>query len=983
MPSATSNDTPSGSKRELPAQIQRLVDWNTEILYRLLQQVVEKRMASGKSTWTTNEPQLTPSNSILEEVADVIDIPGFTQAPRGSNLNHHSKQNRRSSISALVEDEDYEDPDQQHLASTQASDATGLEAARQQLKEFVTAVANAYHQNPFHCLQHSTAVTTHLTKLLSRIVVDDPIDDDDVPTPPSNSGNGGGGGGDLSLEQAAAAAVNHLKSIGSSDEDDDDGIVDDEDGQDPLDPQDVLDDIAPYLHNHSYGITSDPLTQFALIFSALVGYVDHTGVPNASIAKEEPELAARYQGRSIVEQRSVEKAWKKLMEPSFVELRRCIYADATELERFRQVVVNSVLSIDVADDELQQMRRARWEQTFQQEMTTTPTIRDVNRKATIVLEHLMQASDVFHTMQPWIVYEKWSGKDFQEKYNAFCHGRSDDDPRGTWYSNEMEMFDNYIIPLAMQLKDCDAFVVSSDEYLIYALKNRQKLAAKKDLVDTFLAKIEAASGGTSGSANGTEGQGHPINFFARQELFSGPSKSMEESEESKAARQLQRLIDWNVEMLKRLLKQLVARRRAAVAAGMVLPEANDKDIITKETRVSISPSILDEVYQTPMDFPDFDPALSLDTVDPDAIDIGKAAEKQLRQYVTDVSSRFKKNDFHGLEHESQVCMSARKLLSRISSLVIPPGATVPPAHLGENAMGLVEPNASELHDRTFGFSSDPLAQFALVFASLILDCDHQGVSNAQLARENHPLAIQYNNKSISQQHSLEMTWAHLMMPEFADLRRCIYGYDGVELKRFRQLVVRCMLATDLETEELALFRRKQWDLLFGAPTSQTSADASTGKEKYNQRAMLVLEVLMQTSYLFHANQNWQLYHKWNDRLFTETYKAYRLGRIPQDPSVMWYKSELLFFDEHVIPIAKRINDCGIFLTFGGNGNTQSPSGGGTEYLSFALSNRQQWAAKGGDLIASMMARYHGKEIERNRTRRSYRRTSLTATAKSA
>ena len=36
--------------------------------------------------------------------------------------------------------------------------------------------------------------------------------------------------------------------------------------------------IASSLHDHTYGITSDPLTQFAIVLSALIHDVDHTGV---------------------------------------------------------------------------------------------------------------------------------------------------------------------------------------------------------------------------------------------------------------------------------------------------------------------------------------------------------------------------------------------------------------------------------------------------------------------------------------------------------------------------------------------------------------------------------------------------------------------------------------------------------------------------------------------------------------------------------
>lgn len=36
-------------------------------------------------------------------------------------------------------------------------------------------------------------------------------------------------------------------------------------------------DIHAHLHDHTYGITSDPLTQFACAFAALVHDVDHEG----------------------------------------------------------------------------------------------------------------------------------------------------------------------------------------------------------------------------------------------------------------------------------------------------------------------------------------------------------------------------------------------------------------------------------------------------------------------------------------------------------------------------------------------------------------------------------------------------------------------------------------------------------------------------------------------------------------------------------
>jgi hypothetical protein len=62
--------------------------------------------------------------------------------------------------------------------------------------------------------------------------------------------------------------------------------------------------MASTLHDHTYGITSDPLTQFAGVFSALIHDADHTGVPPSST--ENSTLARVYKNKSVAEQNSVD-----------------------------------------------------------------------------------------------------------------------------------------------------------------------------------------------------------------------------------------------------------------------------------------------------------------------------------------------------------------------------------------------------------------------------------------------------------------------------------------------------------------------------------------------------------------------------------------------------------------------------------------------------------------------------------------------------
>jgi 3'5'-cyclic nucleotide phosphodiesterase len=94
------------------------------------------------------------------------------------------------------------------------------------------------------------------------------------------------------------------------------------------------------------------------------------------------------------------------MEDRFEDLRRVIYATAEEFSRFRQLIVNAVMATDIMDKELGSLRKSRWEKAFSERVCEgeVQDTENVNRKATIVIEHLIQASDVAHTMQHWEIY---------------------------------------------------------------------------------------------------------------------------------------------------------------------------------------------------------------------------------------------------------------------------------------------------------------------------------------------------------------------------------------------------------------------------------------------------------------------------------------------------------------------------------------------------------------------------------------------------
>jgi hypothetical protein len=156
------------------------------------------------------------------------------------------------------------------------------------------------------------------------------------------------------------------------------------------------------LYDHTFGLTSDPLTLFACAFSALIQSVDHPGVPNVVLANENGDLAQKYKNSSIAEQNSIEVAWNLLMADKYSDLRDCLFSSSSEQNHFRQIVVHSVMATDMLDPKLKEMRNQQWKQTFGG--NNGPSRRNMsreidNRKATIVIEHLMQTSSIAHTMQ--------------------------------------------------------------------------------------------------------------------------------------------------------------------------------------------------------------------------------------------------------------------------------------------------------------------------------------------------------------------------------------------------------------------------------------------------------------------------------------------------------------------------------------------------------------------------------------------------------
>lgn len=361
----------------------------------------------------------------------------------------------------------------------------------------------------------------------------------------------------------------------------------------------------------------------------------------------------------------------------------------------------------------------------------------------------------------------------------------------------------------------------------------------------------------------------------------------------------ERLVDWNTDVLMSLLTNVVASRTDDHAVEQAIQPIQSRDIPIKEIASVIHMPTFSMIEEERK------------------VQLTEAIRNELRDYVDAIASAYQRNAFHSFEHASHVALSASKLLKRIDCADSEEGITI-----------------EELYEHTYGIASDALTKFAVVFAALIHDVGHTGVSNGQLAIESPDVAERYENKCIAEQRSLDAAWELLMLPRFANLRSSMFGNQLAEEQRFRQLLVNCVLATDLFDKDLSAKRKERWGKAFNAGLNASGSTLFLTPEDIDCRATVVIEHIIQASDLSHTMQHWHIYRKWNGRLFQEMYAAYQAGRLEKDPSNGWYQGELWFFDNVVIPLALNLKECGVF------------GASGDEYHTYAVRNREEWASRG-------------------------------------
>jgi hypothetical protein len=423
----------------------RQADYTVEALSKVLKKIVAQR-------WGTNAP-VNPTS---------VDLQQFTTMEATLRVNQPKLPIQEASQAI----------DFSSCLNTVAS--TNVDRIRlprnvlDELEDFVTTIASMYHASlPFHCWEHASHVTISLTKLHSRLV------------DPSKNGEQGNSmathqqwkrkmpKGSVKKEAPAAAVVGQSDAAAA------------------------------------FGIPNDPMVEFALVFAAMIHDIDHSGYPNAKLVKENSDVSKKYGKKSPAEQHSLDVAWDIFQRPAYQHLRRFIYSTESEMQRFRQLVVTLVMATDIVDRDIMRERNKRWEKVFTKKAKKTTfagvsmDVGTINQRATLVLETMIQASNIAHCTQHWNVYIKWNKKLFQEMCDVYKTGRKSGqkDPADFWYQGELAFFDDVVIPLAKNLMESGAFGDSAEEFLTYAKSNRRDWQAKgRDMVQEYLSEIRTGNG---------------------------------------------------------------------------------------------------------------------------------------------------------------------------------------------------------------------------------------------------------------------------------------------------------------------------------------------------------------------------------------------------------------------------------------------------------------------------------------------------------
>lgn len=190
----------------------------------------------------------------------------------------------------------------------------------------------------------------------------------------------------------------------------------------------------------------------------------------------------------------------------------------------------------------------------------------------------------------------------------------------------------------------------------FSEKREEKVEAKgKGALETFFLKQNYnRQPGTNGNDNSESSSARSDGHLHDPEATSDPNVFSEKTN---------RLIDWNVETLVRLLKQLVGRRKAISQSRTPTIASAVVTNFSKSVYFPQHSDYLKEVKEI-ITFPEFDGKVDNMKVNVDDVKLPPLVHEQLRTYVSCIAGMYQDNHFHNFDHASHVLMSVTSTYDR-------------------------------------------------------------------------------------------------------------------------------------------------------------------------------------------------------------------------------------------------------------------------------------------------------------------------------
>lgn len=193
----------------------------------------------------------------------------------------------------------------------------------------------------------------------------------------------------------------------------------------------------------------------------------------------------------------------------------------------------------------------------------------------------------------------------------------------------------------------------------WLVAREEKIVAKgKGEMQTFFLEIKQQSAASSTSRS-TESSDQGSGTFNKMDaslkslaIKAALNRQNGPEVKAKLSQKANRLVKWNVEIISRLLKQVIARRNEVEKLKHDGGEIDPSDEFCVATSIAEGTTVIDEVKEI-IELPEFDVIAARNQQDPETVELDPKVQAQLHSYVTLIASMYRDVPFHNFEHVSR------------------------------------------------------------------------------------------------------------------------------------------------------------------------------------------------------------------------------------------------------------------------------------------------------------------------------------------